>query len=158
MINNTSKRERKRDRKTMCMCKFAEQREVAKMLTAHTEMHDKRDSLGGGQYGTGGGGGASIEEKSIPKQPPPPPAPPQRDPSDPTISAKKLPKKRKFDPSELEEMDKTSNVTSNINNMVNIRAVPMSIAQPTLGPQSSLLTTTTRQSPQQQESDCYQVR
>ncbi|XP_032676177.1 protein capicua homolog isoform X5 [Odontomachus brunneus] len=127
------------------------------MLTAHTEMHDKRDSLGGGQYGTGGGGGASIEEKSIPKQPPPPPAPPQRDPSDPTISAKKLPKKRKFDPSELEEMDKTSNITSNINNMVNIRAPGMSLGQPTLGPQSNLLTTTTRQSPQQQESDCYQV-
>lgn len=137
--------------------KLLEQREVAKMLTAHTEMHDKRDSLGGGQYGTGGGGGASIEEKSIPKQPPPPPAPPQRDPSDPTISAKKLPKKRKFDPSELEEMDKTSNVTSNINNMVNIRAPGMPLGQPTLGPQSNLLTTTTRQSPQQQESDCYQV-
>ncbi|XP_025157764.1 putative transcription factor capicua isoform X4 [Harpegnathos saltator] len=127
------------------------------MLTAHTEMHDKRDSLGGGQYGAGGGGSASIEEKSIPKQPPPPPAPPQRDLSDPTISAKKLPKKRKFDPSELEEMDKTSNVTSNINNMVNIRAPTMPLGQPTLGPQSSLLSTTNRQSPQQQESDCYQV-
>lgn len=130
------------------------------MLTAHTEMHDKRDSLGGGQYGTGGGGGASIEEKSIPKQPPPPPAPPHRDPSDPTISAKKLPKKRKFDPSELEEMDKTSNVTSNvtsnINNMMNIRST-MSLSQSILGSQSSLLATNTRQSPQQQESDCYQV-
>lgn len=128
------------------------------MLTAHTEMHEKRDSLGSGQYGTGGGGGASIEEKSIPKQPPPPPAPPQRDLSDPTISAKKLPKKRKFDPSELEEMDKTSNVTSNINSMVNIRAPTMPLSQPTLGPQTSLPTTTTRQSPQHHESDCYQVR
>ncbi|XP_026824235.1 protein capicua homolog isoform X2 [Ooceraea biroi] len=135
-------------------------REVAKMLTAHPEMHEKRDSLGSGQYGAGGGGGASIEEKSIPEQPPPPPAPPQRDPSDPTISAKKLPKKRKFDPSELEEMDKTSNVTSNINNMVSIRAPTMPLAgqPPALGQQSSLPTTTTsRQSPQQQESDCYQM-
>jgi len=129
------------------------------MLTAHPEMHEKRDSLGSGQYGAGGGGGASIEEKSIPEQPPPPPpAPPQRDPSDPTISAKKLPKKRKFDPSELEEMDKTSNVTSNINNMVSIRAPAMPlVGQPALGQQSSLPTTTGRQSPQQQETDCYQV-
>ncbi|XP_012530902.1 putative transcription factor capicua isoform X3 [Monomorium pharaonis] len=128
------------------------------MLTAHPEMHEKRDGLGSGQYGTGGGGGTSIEEKPIPEQPPPPPAPPQRDPSDPTISAKKLPKKRKFDPSELEEMDKTSNVTSNINNMVHIRApaIPLS-GQPVLGQQSSLLTTNSRQSPQQQESDCYQI-
>ncbi|EFN68385.1 Putative transcription factor capicua [Camponotus floridanus] len=134
-------------------------REVAKMLTAHPEMHEKRDSLGGGQYGAGGGGGgASIEEKSIPEQPPPPPVPPQRDPSDPTISAKKLPKKRKFDPSELEEMDKTSNVTSNItSNMINIRAPAMSLgSQPvTLGQQSSLPTIINRQSPH--ESDCYQV-
>jgi len=142
------------------MCEYLEQREVAKMLTAHPEMHEKRDSLGSGQYGAGGGGGASIEEKSIPEQPPPPPpAPPQRDPSDPTISAKKLPKKRKFDPSELEEMDKISNVTSNINNMVSIRAPAMPLAgQPALGQQSSLPTTTGRQSPQQQETDCYQVR
>lgn len=126
------------------------------MLTAHSEMQEKReDPLGGGQYGTGGGGGgSSIEEKSIPEQPPPPPAPPQRDPSDPTISAKKLPKKRKFDPSELEEMDKTSNVTSNINNMVNIRAPNMPISQSGLVQQSTIAT---RQSPQQQESDCYQV-
>ncbi|XP_015429477.1 PREDICTED: putative transcription factor capicua isoform X4 [Dufourea novaeangliae] len=126
------------------------------MLTAHSEMHEKRgDPLGGGQYGAGGGGGgSSIDEKSIHEQPPPPLAPPQRDPSDPTISAKKLPKKRKFDPSELEEMDKTSNVTSNINNMVNIRTPSM-----TLGSQSGLVqqSTITRQSPQQQESDCYQV-
>lgn len=127
------------------------------MLTAHPEMHEKRDSLGGGQYGAGGGGGgASIEEKSIPEQPPPPPVPPQRDPSDPTISAKKLPKKRKFDPSELEEMDKTSNVTSNItsniaSNMINI----MSLEPTALGQQSSLPTIISRQSPQ--ESDCYQV-
>ncbi|XP_076750311.1 putative transcription factor capicua isoform X6 [Xylocopa sonorina] len=124
------------------------------MLTAHSEMHEKRDPLGGGQYGAGGGGGgSSIEEKSIPEQPPPPPAPPQRDPSDPTISAKKLPKKRKFDPSELEEMDKTSNVTSNINNM-NMRTPNMPLGQSSLVQQSTLAT---RQSPQQQESDCYQV-
>ncbi|XP_078053315.1 putative transcription factor capicua isoform X4 [Augochlora pura] len=125
------------------------------MLTAHSEMHEKRgDPLGGGQYGVGGGGGGnSIEEKSILEQPPPPLAPPQRDPSDPTISAKKLPKKRKFDPSELEEMDKTSNVTSNINNMVNIRTPNMLLGQPSLVQQSTLA----RQSPQQQESDCYQV-
>nr|XP_031836030.1 putative transcription factor capicua isoform X2 [Nomia melanderi] len=125
------------------------------MLTAHSEMHEKRgDPLGGGQYGVGGGGGgSSIEEKSILEQPPPPPAPPQRDPSDPTISAKKLPKKRKFDPSELEEMDKTSNVTSNINNMVNIRTPNMPLLQSSLVQQSTLA----RQSPQQQESDCYQV-
>ncbi|XP_076237685.1 putative transcription factor capicua isoform X6 [Calliopsis andreniformis] len=124
------------------------------MLTAHSEMHEKRDPLGGGQYGAGGGGGGtSIEEKSIPEQPPPPPAPPQRDLSDPTISAKKLPKKRKFDPSELEEMDKTSNVTSNINNMVNIRAPNISLGQSGLVQQSTLAT---RQSPQHQESD-YQV-
>lgn len=129
------------------------------MLTAHPEMHEKRDGLGSGQYGTGGGGGSSIEEKSIPEQPPPPPAPPQRDPSDPTISAKKLPKKRKFDPSELEEMDKTSNVTINVNNTVHIRAPAMPLGgQPVLGQQSSLPTTTSRQSPLQQESDCYQVR
>ncbi|XP_020282979.1 putative transcription factor capicua isoform X3 [Pseudomyrmex gracilis] len=128
------------------------------MLTAHPEMHEKRDSLGGGQYGAGGGGGTSIEEKSIQEQPPPPPAPPQRDPSDPTISAKKLPKKRKFDPSELEEMDKISNVTSNINNMVNIRTPGMLLGvQPGLVQQTNLPTTTSRQSPQQQESDCYQV-
>lgn len=128
------------------------------MLTAHLEMHEKRDSLGSGQYGAGGGG-ASIEEKSVPEQPPPPPAPPQRDPSDPTISAKKLPKKRKFDPSELEEMDKTSNVTSNINNMVSIRAPTMPLAcQPGMAQQSSLPSTSGRQSPQQRESDCYQVR
>ncbi|XP_011629642.1 putative transcription factor capicua isoform X2 [Pogonomyrmex barbatus] len=128
------------------------------MLTAHPEMHEKRDSLGSGQYGAGGGGGTSIEEKSIPEQPPPPPAPPQRDPSDPTISAKKLPKKRKFDLSELEEMDKTSNVTSNINNMVNIRGPTMPLGgQSVLGQQPSLSTTTSRQSPQQQESDCYQI-
>ncbi|KAL0123954.1 hypothetical protein PUN28_006048 [Cardiocondyla obscurior] len=128
------------------------------MLTAHPEMHEKRDGLGSGQYGAGGGGGTSIEEKPIPEQPPPPPAPPQRDPSDPTISAKKLPKKRKFDPSELEEMDKTSNVTSHINNMVHIRAPTMPLSsQPVLGQQSSLPTTTSRQSPQQQESDGYQV-
>ncbi|XP_011703161.1 PREDICTED: protein capicua homolog isoform X4 [Wasmannia auropunctata] len=136
-------------------------REVVKMLTAHPEMHEKRDGLGSGQYGTGGGGGnTSIEEKPIPEQPPPPPAPPQRDPSDPTISAKKLPKKRKFDPSELEEMDKTSNVTSNINNMVHIRAptaMPLCGSQPVLSQQSNLPTITSRQSPQQQESDCYQV-
>lgn len=126
------------------------------MLTAHSEMHEKRDPLGGGQYGAGGGGGgSSIEEKSIPEQPPPPPAPPQRDPSDPTISAKKLPKKRKFDPSELEEMDKTSNVTRNMNNMVNIRAPNMPLGQSGLVQQSTLAT---RQSPQHQESDCYQVR
>ncbi|XP_076675834.1 putative transcription factor capicua isoform X8 [Andrena cerasifolii] len=125
------------------------------MLTAHSDMHEKRDPLGGGQYGVGGGGGGrSIEEKSIPEQPPPPPAPPQRDPSDPTISAKKLPKKRKFDPSELEEMDKISNVTSNINNMVNIRAPSMPLGQSGLVQQSTLAT---RQSPQQQESDCYQI-
>ncbi|XP_076650659.1 putative transcription factor capicua isoform X1 [Halictus rubicundus] len=125
------------------------------MLTAHSEMHEKRgDPLGGGQYGVGGGGGGnSIEEKSILEQPPPPLAPPQRDLSDPTISAKKLPKKRKFDPSELEEMDKTSNVTSNINNMVNIRTPNMLLGQPSLVQQSTLA----RQSPQQQESDCYQV-
>lgn len=125
------------------------------MLTAHPEMHEKRDSLGGGQYGAGGGGGgASIEEKSIPEQPPPPPVPPQRDPSDPTISAKKLPKKRKFDPSELEEMDKISNVTSNItSNMVNILTLGSQPAA--LGQQSSLPTIISRQSPQ--ESDCYQV-
>ncbi|XP_025993215.1 putative transcription factor capicua isoform X2 [Solenopsis invicta] len=128
------------------------------MLTAHPEMHEKRDGLGSGQYGAGGGGGTSIEEKPIPEQPPPPPAPPQRDLSDPTISAKKLPKKRKFDPSELEEMDKTSNVTSNINNMVHIRAPAIPLGgQPVLGQQSNLPTTTSRQSPQQQESDCYQV-
>ncbi|XP_071650429.1 uncharacterized protein Cic isoform X3 [Temnothorax longispinosus] len=127
------------------------------MLTAHPEMHEKRDGLGGGQYGAGGGGGTSIEEKPIPEQPPPPPAPPQRDPSDPTISAKKLPKKRKFVPSELEEMDTTSNVTSHINNMVHIRAPAMSLSgQPILGQQSSLPTIISRQSPQQQESD-YQV-
>ncbi|KAL6430569.1 hypothetical protein ACFW04_007861 [Cataglyphis niger] len=129
------------------------------MLTAHPEMHEKRDSLGGGQYGAGGGGGgASIEEKSIPEQPPPPPVPPQRDPSDPTISAKKLPKKRKFDPSELEEMDKTSNVTSNItSNMINIRAPAMPLGnQPAaLGQQSSLPPIINRQSPH--EPDCYQV-
>ncbi|KAG7206273.1 hypothetical protein KM043_003656 [Ampulex compressa] len=124
------------------------------MLTAHPEMHEKRDPLGGPQYGAGGGGGTSIEEKSIPEQPPPPPAPPQRDPSDPTISAKKLPKKRKFDPSELEEMDKTSNVSSNINNMINMRTPHVPLAQSALVQQSSL---PTRQSPQQQESDCYQV-
>ncbi|XP_053974371.1 putative transcription factor capicua isoform X7 [Hylaeus anthracinus] len=125
------------------------------MLTAHSEMHEKREPLGGGQYGAGGGGGgSSIEEKSILEQPPPPPAPPQRDPSDPTISAKKLPKKRKFDPSELEEMDKISNVTSNINNMVNIRAPNMPLGQSGLVQQSTLAT---RQSPQQQESDCYQI-
>lgn len=141
----------------MFYVKYPEQREAAKMLTTHPEMHEKRDSLGGGQYGAGGGGAASIEEKSIPEQPPPPPAPPQRDPSDPTISAKKLPKKRKFDPSELEEMDKTSNVTSNINNMVNIRAPAMSLNQTGLGQQANIATTT-RQSPQQQESNCYQVR
>lgn len=131
---------------------------MVKMLTAHPEMHEKRDGLGSGQYGAGGGGGTSIEEKPIPEQPPPPPAPPQRDPSDPTISAKKLPKKRKFDPSELEEMDKTSNVTSNINNMVHIRppAMPLS-GQPVLGQQSSVPTTISRKSPQQQESECYQV-
>lgn len=128
------------------------------MLTAHPEMHEKRDSLGGGQYGAGGGGGTSIEEKSIQEQPPPPLAPPQRDPSDPTISAKKLPKKRKFDPSELEEMDKISNVTSNINNMINIRTPAMLLGvQPALVQQTNLPTTTSRQSPQQQESDCYQV-
>ncbi|XP_067209747.1 protein capicua homolog isoform X3 [Linepithema humile] len=128
------------------------------MLTAHPEMHEKRDSLGGGQYGTGGGGGTSIEEKSIPEQPPPPSGPPQRDLSDPIITAKKLPKKRKFDPSELEEIDKISNVSSNINNMINIRAPTIPLGgQPALGQQSSLSTTTTsRQSPQQQESD-YQV-
>lgn len=129
------------------------------MLTAHPEMHEKRDSLGGGQYGAGGGGGgASIEEKSIPEQPPPPPVPPQRDPSDPTISAKKLPKKRKFDPSELEEMDKTSNVTSNItSNMINIRtpAMPLGSQPAALGQQSSLPIIINRQSPH--ESDCYQV-
>ena len=130
---------------------------MVKMLTAHPEMHEKRDGLGSGQYGTGGGGGTSIEEKPIPEQPPPPPAPPQRDPSDPTISAKKLPKKRKFDPSELEEMDKISNVTSNINNMVHIRAPVMPLSQPVLGQQSSVPTTISRKSPQQQESDCYQV-
>ncbi|XP_011053409.1 PREDICTED: putative transcription factor capicua isoform X2 [Acromyrmex echinatior] len=131
---------------------------MVKMLTAHPEMHEKRDGLGSGQYGAGGGGGTSIEEKPIPEQPPPPPAPPQRDPSDPTISAKKLPKKRKFDPSELEEMDKTSNVTSNINNMVHIRAPVMSLSgQPILGQQSSVPTSISRKSPQQQESDCYQV-
>ncbi|XP_076636085.1 putative transcription factor capicua isoform X1 [Colletes latitarsis] len=125
------------------------------MLTAHSEMHEKRDPLGGGQYGAGGGGGgSSIEKKSILEQPPPPPAPPQRDLSDPTISAKKLPKKRKFDPSELEEMDKISNVTSNINNMVNIRAPNMPLGQSGLVQQSTLAT---RQSPQQQESDCYQI-
>lgn len=135
---------------------FTEQCEVAKMLTGHSDMHEKRDPLGGGQYGAGGGGGGtSIDEKFIPEQPPPPPAPPQRDLSDPTISAKKLPKKRKFDPSELEEMDKTNNVTSNINNMVNIRAANMSLGQSGLVQQSTLAT---RQSPQQQESDCYQVR
>lgn len=131
---------------------FLEQREVAKMLTAHSEMHEKRGPLGGGQYGAGGGGGTSIEEKCIQEQPPPPPAPPQRDPSDPTISAKKLPKKRKFDPSELEEMDKCSNITSNVNNMVNTRAPNVSIA--CLVQHSSLAN---RQSPQQQEADCYQV-
>ncbi|XP_070150484.1 protein capicua homolog isoform X2 [Polyergus mexicanus] len=134
-------------------------REVAKMLTAHPEMHEKRDSLGGGQYGAGGGGGgASIEEKSIPEQPPPPPVLPQRDLSDPTISAKKLPKKRKFDPSELEEMDKTSNVISNItSNIINIRAPTMPLgSQPAaLGQQSSLPTIINRQSPH--EPDCYQV-
>nr|XP_050864104.1 protein capicua homolog isoform X2 [Vespula vulgaris] len=122
------------------------------MLTAHSEMHEKRGPLGGGQYGAGGGGGTSIEEKCIQEQPPPPPAPPQRDPSDPTISAKKLPKKRKFDPSELEEMDKCSNVTSNVNNMINTRAPNVSIA--CLVQHSSL---TNRQSPQQQEADCYQM-
>lgn len=126
------------------------------MLTAHSEMHEKRDPLGGGQYGAGGGGGgSSIEEKSIPEQPPPPPVPPQRDPSDPTISAKKLPKKRKYDLSELEEMDKSSNVTRTVNNMVNIRAPNMPLSQSGLVQQS---TSATRQSPQQQESDCYQVR
>lgn len=126
------------------------------MLTAHSEMHEKRDPLGSGQYGGGGGGGGSlIEEKSTPEQPPPPPAPPQRDPSDPTISAKKLPKKRKFDPSELEEMDKTSNVTRTINNIVNIRAPNMPLGQSGLVQQATLAT---RQSPQQQESDCYQVQ
>ncbi|XP_061927814.1 putative transcription factor capicua isoform X12 [Apis cerana] len=125
------------------------------MLTAHSEMHEKRDPLGGGQYGAGGGGGgSSIEEKSIPEQPPPPPVPPQRDPSDPTISAKKLPKKRKYDLSELEEMDKSSNVTRTVNNMVNIRAPNMPLSQSGLVQQS---TSATRQSPQQQESDCYQV-
>ncbi|XP_060817869.1 putative transcription factor capicua isoform X3 [Bombus pascuorum] len=130
-------------------------REVVKMLTAHSEMHEKRDPLGSGQYGAGGGGGGSlIEEKSTPEQPPPPPAPPQRDPSDPTISAKKLPKKRKFDPSELEEMDKTSNVTRTINNIVNIRTPNMPLGQSGLVQQATLAT---RQSPQQQESDCYQV-
>ncbi|XP_072750573.1 uncharacterized protein Cic isoform X2 [Anoplolepis gracilipes] len=133
-------------------------REVAKMLTAHPEMHEKRDNLGGQHGAGGGGGGPSIEEKSIPEQPPPPPIPPQRDPSDPTISAKKLPKKRKFDPSELEEMDKTSNVTSNItSNMLNIRAPTMPLdSQPAaVGQQSSLSTIVNRQSPH--ESDCYQV-
>ncbi|XP_026669551.1 putative transcription factor capicua isoform X6 [Ceratina calcarata] len=133
-------------------------REVAKMLTAHSEMPEKRDPLsgGGGQYGAGGGGGgnSSIEEKSISEQPPPPPAPPQRDLSDPTISAKKLPKKRKFDPSELEEMDKTSNVTSNINNMMNMRTPNLPFSQSGLVQHSTLAT---HQSPQHQESDCYQI-
>ncbi|XP_066597113.1 protein capicua homolog isoform X2 [Prorops nasuta] len=123
------------------------------MLTAHPEMHEKRDPLGGGQYGSGGGGGGtSIEEKSITEQPPPPPAAPaQRDPSDPSISAKKLPKKRKFDPSELEEMDKTSNVTSNLGNMIGVQR---STGNSQYGP-----TSLPHQSPQQQqqETECYQV-
>lgn len=98
------------------------------MLTAsqsHPEMIEKRDSLAGGQYGVGvgGGGGQSSDDvsKSLVEQPPPPPPPPHRDQSDPTISAKKLPKKRKFDLSVLEDMDNTSNVTSNVVNMVTSR-------------------------------------
>ncbi|CAL7948398.1 unnamed protein product [Xylocopa violacea] len=51
-------------------------------------------------------------------------------------------------------MDKTSNVTSNINNMVNMRTPNMPLGQSGLVQQSTLAT---RQSPQQQESDCYQV-
>ena len=121
------------------------------MLTAHPEMHEKRDSLVGGQYGTGGGGGA-IDDKSAPDQPPPPPPPPQRDPSDPTISAKKLPKKRKFDPSELEEMD-TSNVTCNVNNMI---TMPINSHSTLVHSAMSLPHPQPQQSPLQQV-DCFQV-
>ncbi|XP_033211435.1 protein capicua homolog isoform X4 [Belonocnema kinseyi] len=126
------------------------------MLTAHPEMHEKRDSLGGGQYGTGGGGGA-IDDKSASDQPPPPPPPPQRDPSDPTISAKKLPKKRKFDPSELEEMD-TSNVTCNLNNMISIRATNQPInSHSTLVHSAMSLPHPQPQQSQLQQVDCFQM-
>lgn len=118
------------------------------MLTAH--MHEKRD-LGGGQYGSGGGGGA-IDEKSCSDQPPPPPPPAQRDPSDPTISARKLPKKRKFDPSELEEMDKTSNVASKLSNIVGIRPTAQPLNQSTLV--HSTLPLNQQRSPQ---NESYQV-
>lgn len=84
------------------------------MLTAHPEMHDKHNALSGSQYiVTVADNAVTMEEKLICEQPTP--LQPHKDPSDPTISAKKLPKKRKFDPSELEEMDKVSNVVSLIN-------------------------------------------
>ncbi|KAK0169787.1 hypothetical protein PV328_010428 [Microctonus aethiopoides] len=84
------------------------------MLTAHPEMHDKHNVLSGSQYiVTVADNAVTMEEKLICEQPTP--LQPHKDPSDPTISAKKLPKKRKFDPSELEEMDKVSNVVSLIN-------------------------------------------
>lgn len=135
------------------------------MLTAHPEMHEKRDIVplgGGGQYGTGGGG-MVINEKCTADQPPPPPPPPQRDPSDPTISAKKLPKKRKFDPSELEEMDKTSNVTANVNNMIiraNNQPISYTSCHQSLSSSSSSSihsNTMSLQHPQRQHSPIQQV-
>ena len=126
------------------------------MLTAHPEMHEKRDSLGSGQYGTGGGGGA-IDEKSASDQPPPPPPPPQRDLSDPTISAKKLPKKRKFDPSELEEMDKASDVISNVNNMISMRATNQPIIHSSLVHSAISLPHSQPQQSPLQPAECFQV-
>lgn len=135
------------------------------MLTTHSEMHEKRDSLSSGCV--------TMEEKMVIEQPPPPP--PHRDPSDPTISAKKLPKKRKFDPSELEEMDKTSNVISNVvslNTNPNKQVVcgPQTMIQPSIQiPHTMPSLTQSQLSPPQphlqqqqqptllhQQSDCYQ--
>lgn len=135
------------------------------MLTAHPEMHEKRDSLSSGC--------ATMDEKMVIEQPPPPP--PQRDPSDPTISAKKLPKKRKFDPSELEEMDKTSNVISNVvslNTNKQVVCAQQTMTQPSIQiPHTIPSLNQSQLSPQQthhlqqqqqqqqlhhQQSDCYQ--
>ncbi|XP_063980469.1 protein capicua homolog isoform X3 [Diachasmimorpha longicaudata] len=125
------------------------------MLTAHPEMHEKRDGLGGVQYvSVGGGGGATMDEKT--DQPQLPPPPPQRDPSDPTMSAKKIPKKRKFDPSELEDMDKVCNVVSNVGSMMNLRQalpqVQLSSGSHQLHPPLAMTQSQHQQQQQQQHS------
>lgn len=145
---------------------FTEQCELIKMLTAHPEMHDKRDTLGVvGQYGSSGGGRMmGLEEMPHTEQPPPlPPPVTQRDMSDPTVSAKKLPKKRKFDPAELEEMDNQSSVSSNVSSMIGVRGVAVVGQQPLnhnlIQQHQPLILPRNEQqlSTHQQQNDCYQV-